>query len=103
MKILLDTLLILTPLFFILMPICMILAVNQLTHIYINPNKAGFDIKIRTWGPTYSETKKILELTTDTKTKKSAKLSINLWKVGFLFGIIFMTSYMLILIISIYK
>lgn len=65
-------------------PIIATVAVNKLTFLYReDTNKAGFKLKRRTWGPSYKDTKKILEFTDDEYTRTKAKESIRLWKISY--------------------
>ena len=95
----LDLLYVIFPLSWIAMLISWIIAVNYLSYIYNEPDKAGFDMKIRTWGPSYIETKRILLSTKDVRTRARAKKSLKMWKVGFYCGIISGISYLAIIIL----
>ena len=60
------------------------IAVNKVTFLYNEDTntKAGFKLKRRTWGPSYKDTKKIVELTNDDFTRQKAKESIHFWKIS---------------------
>jgi len=65
-------------------PILSTIAVNKLTFLYDEKtNRAGFELKRGTWGPSYKDTKKIAKLTQDEYVRKKAKESIRLWRISF--------------------
>ena len=65
-------------------PILSTMAVNKVLSFYDEDSKIlGIELKERTWGPSYKETKKIFQLTKDEFIKQRAKESIRLWRLSY--------------------
>lgn len=90
-------LLIFLPILFITFGVSFNLAVNKILFIYNEFHKAGFDLKRRTWGPTFSDTKKIAELTKDEYVRNKANESVKLWKIGFFCLLSFFMVFLVVL------
>lgn len=80
----LNFLLIILPFLWMGFPIIATIAVNKVAFLYHeDTNKAGFKLKRRTWGPSYKDTKKIIEMTNDDFTRQKARESIRLWNISY--------------------
>ncbi len=81
---LLNFLLILIPILFSAFPIIATIAVNKVNFLYNEEvSKVGFELKKRTWGPSFKETKKVAELSTNKYYRKKAHEAIFLWKISY--------------------
>ena len=90
-------LLIILPLLWICFPVFAIMASNKLLFIYDeSPEKIGVKLKQRTWGPSYSDAKKIFNMSRDENAKQKAREAIKLWKISF--GSIY--SFVLVYVLS---
>ena len=100
-KLVLNVLLITLSIIWLAFPILATIATNKIGFIYdINPNKVGFKLKRRTWGPSYKDTKKIFQLTDDDYIKQKAKDSISLWKISYNCLYISIGLYIVVLVLS---
>lgn len=88
---------ILLPIFFIAFIVIINLAVHKMLFIYKEYDKAGFPLKMRTWGPSFSDTKKVYNLTSDKNIKIKARISLNLWKMGFYYLICFLILFVIVI------
>ena len=79
-----QLLLLLLPVLWMGLPILATRAVNKLVFLYDEPShKIGFELKKRTWGPSYRDTKKVVKSTSDEFIRKKAEEAVRLWKMGF--------------------
>lgn len=96
-----NGLMIMLPIMWLAFPITATLAASKVSYLYSDKSgKAGYNLKRRTWGPSYKDTKKILQSTDDAYTRLKAKESIKLWKISFKCLYISIVLYIVILALN---